>query len=460
MPPSRPSAYDKQQDQKDQQQDQQIQNLQNQLTGVETDVVPQGDQPSTLQRLRIHIPNPYTHFLLGQHVTSDPAFGYSGVSLQTDEHFFADIKKKSVFQSENFVLMQTKDNWQQVSEKLMELSSPAAVKVVGGQVFLGAIEEPSAPEFNPNNGEEPEAVAPNNLQPLFDQVLKSSSTWANVAEALEAIHSTVFLTLPDPNLASWLPFLESLYGLGKTAYERLAGSEEEAEPAGNVSIYGQTGVSVLTPAKFMLVAEEDVKSMSGGNTGITAVKYATMQAGIGAKCIGGFKASVEAGLYAEVKAASTVGVSSLRGKLEAKGKVVEIGAHAPNLAQVATKEIELKATEEIKLDSKEDVHLESGRHTHVESKKDIKVEAKEAVHIQVGSYCIEIKTDAIKIGKGSDGTPSDPIITIKGSNIILHSGSMDLKVGKSAINVGNRSTYVNVLDSGNVLVKGSLIKLG
>lgn len=463
MPP-RPSSYDKQQDQQNQQtnqqQSQQIQNLQNQLTGVETDVVQQGAQASTLQRLRIHIPNPYTHFLLGQRSTTNPTFGYTGVSLQTDENFFFDIKKKSVFQSEKFVLMQTKDNWQQVSQNLMELSSPTAVKVVGGQVFLGAIDSPTAPVFNPNNGDAPQAVAANNLQPLFDQVLKSASRWDTVASILGILHSSVFLTKPDPNLNSWLPFLESLYGIGKDAFGLLPDSGG-APPSKDVSIYGQSGVSVLTPANLMLVAEGDVKSISGGDTGITSVKYATMQAGIGAKCFGGFKASVEAGLYAEVKAASTVGVASLRGTTEIKGKIIGLGAHAPNLAQVATQKIELLATQEIALDSKKDVHVKSAEKTHVEAKKDVEVEAKDAVRIHVGSYCIEVKPDGIKIGKGSkDGPPTDPVITIKGSNIILHSGAMDVKVGDNSVQMGNRSTYARVLDSGNVLVKGNLIKLG
>src|SRR4051812_44462646 len=109
MPPPRPTAYDQQQDeqdrqrdttaqqrdtearQRDQQQDARISNLQNQLTGVESDVVQQGGQASTLQRFRIHVPNPYTHFLLGQRLTTGTPFGYTGASLQTDGNLFIDI---------------------------------------------------------------------------------------------------------------------------------------------------------------------------------------------------------------------------------------------------------------------------------------------------------------------------------------------------------------------------------
>lgn len=458
MPPPRPTPYDRQQDQQDQQQGQQIQNLQNKLAGVENEVVTQPDQVATQQRLRMHIPNPYTHFLLGQRATSNPVFGYSGISLQTDEHFFFDIKKKSLFQSEQAVLMQTQDNWQQVSQNLMELSSPTAVKVVGGQVFLGAITSPTPPSFNPNHGEAPQAVAPNNLQPLFEQVKSSASTWDTVASILGILHSSVFLTKPDPNLNSWLPFLESLYGIGKDAFGLLPDSGGAA-PSKDVSIYGQSGVSVMTPAGIMSVAQGDVKSIAGGDTGITSVKYSTMQAGIGAKCFGGFKASVEAGLYAEVKAASTVGVASLRGKAEMKGKEIEIGADKPNLAQVATRKIELKATQEIHAEAGQALHMKAGNEAHLETKK-VEVKAEEVVHIQVGSFCIEVKPDGIKIGKGSNGTPSDPIISIDGDTISISSSGMGSKITKNRVFIGKQGTNMTVADSGTVFVKGNVIKLG
>lgn len=461
MPP-RPTSYDRQQDQQsqqtDQQQSQQIQNLQNKLAGVENEVVQQGGQASTQQRLRFHIPNPYTHFLLGQRATTNPTFGYSGVSLQTDENFFFDIKKKSVFQSEQFVLMQTRDNWQQVSQNLMELSSPTAVKVVGGQVFLGAIEAPTPPAFNPNNGETPQAVAPNNLQPMMAQVLKSAATWDRVASILGILHSSVFLTKPDPNFNSFVPFLESLAGIAKDAYGQLAGSGP-ATPAKDVSIYGHGGVNVLTPASLMAVAEGDVKFLSGGDTGITSVMYSTLQAGIGAKCFGGFKASVEAGLYAEVKAASTVGVASLRGKAELKGKDIEIGADKPNLAQVATRKIEMKATQEIHAEAGQSVHVKAGTEAKVETKK-VEVKAEEVVHIQVGAFCIEVKPDGIKIGKGSNGTPSDPIISIDGDTISISSSGMGSKITKNRVFIGKQGTNMTVADSGTVFVKGNVIKLG
>lgn len=465
MPPPRPTPYDRQQDQQDrqrdqqdQQQGQQIQNLQNKLAGVENEVVQQGAQASTLQRLRFHIPNPYTHFLLGQRATSNPTFGYSGVSLQTDENFFFDIKKKSVFQSEQFVLMQTNDVWQQVSQKRMELSSPAAVKVVGGQVFLGAIDKPKAPAFNPNNGETPTPVDPNDVDPSMAQVRKSAATWDRVAGILGLIHSTVFLTKPERTLNSFLPFLESLGGIAKDGYGQLAGADP-APSSGDVSIYGEKGVSLLTKAGLMSVAEGDVKFLSGGDTGITSVYYSTMQAGIGAKCFGGFKASVEAGLYAEVKAASTVGVASLRGKAELKGKEVEIGGDKPNMAQVATRKIEMKATQEIHAQAGQAVHVKAGSEAKVETKK-LDVKAEEVVHIQVGSFCIEVKPDGIKIGKGSNGTPSDPIISIDGDTISITSSGMGSKITKNRVFIGKQGTNMTVADSGTVFVKGNVIKLG
>ena len=68
---------------------------------------------------------------------------------------------------------------------------------------------------------------------------------------------------------------------------------------------------------------------------------------------------------------------------------------------------------------------------HLDSKDAFQVKAKKVVQIQVGSYAIEIKTDAIKIGKGSDGKPQDPMITIKGQTITLDSSGMGVEINKS-----------------------------
>lgn len=458
---TRPTRYDRQQDQQNSQenaqQNAQLSNLQNKLANVQSEIVTQPDQVQTQQRLRIHIPSPYTHFLLGQHSPGTPRFGYSGVSLKTDEHFFFDIKKSSVFQSEKFVLMQTKDIWQQVAQGTMELSSPTSVKVVGGQLFLGGMPSPTPPVFNPDFGTDLAAVTPSELQALIDEVTKATGSWDTIASILGMLHSGLFLSKPDPNLNSWLPFLESIIGLGKDALGMLP--DGKAAPAKDVTIYGHSAVNVLTPASYMVTAQQDVKSLAGGDTGITSRFYSTIQAGVGAKCFGGFKASVEAGLYAEVKAASTVGMASLRGKAEVKGKEIEIGAAMPNLAQVATKEIKLAATDVIHADAGQKIHLESGEEVLVETQK-AKIKTQESVQIQVGDFCIEVTPKGIKIGKGSNGTPSDPLITVEDDTITLSSSGMGMMINKDRVHLGKAGNTLSLADNGTVWLKGKVVKLG
>jgi len=462
----RPSNYDRLQDQWDESQHQDIRNLENRLTGVETDVVEQPDQVSTLQRFRIYVPAPNTHFLLGQRLTGNSPFGYTGASLHAQDNLFVDVGKDTVFQTEGFTLMQSYKRWQQYSKDVMELSTPASLKMVGGRVFIGSLENPMAPSFNPlSDGDGVlEPNTPNPLEALAITRTKSVMNWDRVVTSLGLVHSAVFFTAPDKLLSeATIPAAEGIGGMIKD----VVGMFDDPSTQ-DVNIYGHGGVNVHSPGKILVSTEDEFKTFAAKDTGITSGLYSTLQAGIGAKCFGGFKASVEAGVYAEMKAASTVGVASLRATVEVKGKKLELGAHVPNIAQVATKAIELKATEDIELHSKQTIHLKSDENTHVDtkqdvqvdSKKNVKVKAKEMVQIQVGAYCIEVKTDGIKIGKGSNGTPKDPLITIKGKDIILESSSMSVKVANKSTHMGSRGTYVNVLDSGSIFVKGKVIKLG
>jgi hypothetical protein len=468
-PPPRPSRYDTQQDtqeternrqqtERDRVQSENIRNLQNQLTGVESQTVAQGDETSTLQRLRIHIPNPYTHFLLGQRFTGDTPFGYTGASLQTDENLFVDIKKNSVLQAKGFMLLQTQNIWQQYAQQLMELSSPTAVKVVGGQVFLGSISSPVAPAFNGSAGENLTSVTPNNLAPLITALTDTASSWDTVATILGLVYTGVFLTKPS-GLDGWIQIIETAGSSLKDIFGMIPDSGPAA-PAKDVNIYGESGINVVSPKKILITTKDELKTFAGKDTGITSRMYSTLQAGIGAKCFGGMKASVEAGAYAEVKAGRIVGIASLRGKVEAKGKTIEVGTHVPDLAQVATESIELKAKDKIGLDSQKEVEVKTGTSTKVEAKENVEVKAEKAVHIQVGPYCIEIKPEGIKIGKGSNGTPSDPLVHIKDDKITLSISGMGMQIEDKRVHIGKAGTNMSVADSGNIFIKGKIIKLG
>jgi hypothetical protein len=325
-------------------------------------------------------------------------------------------------------------------------------------VFLGSIAAPQPPAFKPAAGETLEPNEANDLQPAIDHMSEMMRQSDIVANVLGLVYTGVFLTKPELSFLSMAQMAETLYVSWKAA-KSVYDAAQGAAAANDVNIYGEGGVNVQSPVAIQLTTA-DLKSFASGDSTFTSGQYGTLQAGIGAKCFGGLKSTVEAGVYAEVKAGMSVSIASLRGQAEVRGKKIVVGRHLPDLAQAATQDMELKATKKIDIDSKKDVHVKSAEKTHVEAKKDIEVEAKDAVRIHVGSYCIEVKPDGIKIGKGKKGTPSDPVITVKGSNITLHSGSMDVKVGKNSVQMGNSSTYARVLDSGNVFVKGKIIKLG
>lgn len=477
----RPTRYDQQQDKKqstkDQQQDQQIQNLQNKLTGVEADVVQQGAQANTLQRLRIHIPNPYTHFLLGQRVTGSSPFGYTGASLQTDGNLFIDIKEDTVVQTKGFTLMQSDDLWQQYAKSLMELSSPAAVKVVGGQVFLGAINSVQAPVAKANNGETLAANTANDLGPAMEHLQKVGAGWDMGLSVMSLVATGVFFSpLDTADINSWIKTSETAWSTGKKLYDLGKKALAGHAPKKDVNVYGADGVNIMSPKKISLTTEDSVKVFAKWGVTISSAASSTMMAVQGVKCFGALKASLEGGAYADVKAGKELGVSCLRGKLKLKGKQIDIGTDKPKWTQLATEKLTLTATQKLIIDSKEiEIGLlERGGKTIVnnkismtakekillESKDTFGAKAEKHVQIHVGSYAVEIKPEGIKIGKGGDGAPSDPLITIEGDTITLSSSGMGVKINKSRVHLGKAGNHMTIADSGQLMLKGKIIKLG
>lgn len=474
----KPTPYDKKQDKKDQAQDKQISNLQNKLTGVESEVVQQGAVASTLQRLRIHIPTPYTHFLLGQRFTKDPPFGYTGASLQTDGNLFIDIKKNTVVQTHGFTVLQTSQGWQQYADSIMELSSTKAVKVVGGQVFLGAISGVQAPDGKrANNGEDLTTNPVNDLTPAIKHLSSVSSSYDIGLSTLSLIATGVFFSPLDmADVHNKIKFAETMWSTGKKIYDLYGKLTAGDAPKFDVNIYGETGVSVMSPKNVMLTAEKSIKLFANWGVTIGSSASSTMMAVQGVKCFGGLKASLEGGTYADVKAGMELGVSCLRGKLKLKGKTIDVGADKPKWTQLATEKLTLTATKKVLIDSKEieigalarngktivnhKISMTAKEKIHLDSKDAFEVKAKKVVQIQVGSYAIEIKTDAIKIGKGSDGKPQDPMITIKGQTITLDSSGMGVEINKSTVKMGKGGNMVRVNGSGDISVKAKKVLLG
>ncbi len=471
MPHPKPSRYDRQQDQRDQQQSAQIQNLQNKLAGVEAEVVSQGAQATTLQRLRIHVPAPDTHLLLGQRLTGPVPFGYTGASLQTVGNLFIDIKEDTVVQTKGFTLMQSDDLWQQYSKSLMELSSPAAVKVVGGQVFLGALSTVQAPAFKANNGETLAANTANDLASAIHHLKTVGGYWDTGLSVLSLVATGVFFSpLNTSDWNSWFKTAETAFSTGKKLWDMGVKAFTTPPPKKDVTIYGQDGVSVMSPDKLSFSTQSSMKLFAQTGISMTSGLSSSMLAVQGVKCFGGIKASLEGGTYADVKAGVELGVACFRGKLKIKGKSIEIGTDSRKWTQLATESLHMIATDELRIGQlKKDgndkvvtktLKLAAKETILVDSGDTLEAKAKKVAKIHVGDYAIEIKPEGIKIGKGGNGAPSDPLIHIEGETITLNSSGMGVKITKSRVHLGKAGNNFTIADSGTVMLKGKVIKLG
>jgi hypothetical protein len=269
---------------------------------------------------------------------------------------------------------------------------------------------------------------------------------------------------------TWASGALKVYALGEKIYNVAAGSP----PKEDVTIYGKEGVNILTKKSVLVTAVKSIKLFSNMGVTIGSALSSSMTGVVGVKCFGGVKAGLEGGAYADVKAGAELGVSCLRGKLKLKGREIEVGSDKPKHKQLATEKLTLLATTNLLIGRNmkdengstvekiitETVKLGATKKIEIESKEDYELKAAKNVKIHVGNYAIDITKDHIKIGKGGDGKPSDPLITVKGENITLNSDGMAVKVTKKTITMGKGKNLVSVSTSGDLKVKGKKVKLG
>ena len=131
------------------------------------------------QAFRIVVPKPSTQILFGERIkrgdeedtailgTADGTrtnegdvadFGYPGVSMQTEEAYFVNIKKTSVHQSGDSVTFQTKKDWTQYSDHHMYMSSKKKLYIASNRDMIISTDTAQGFQPVPNAGADLEIV--------------------------------------------------------------------------------------------------------------------------------------------------------------------------------------------------------------------------------------------------------------------------------------------------------------
>lgn len=412
-----------------------IQNLHEEPCGVETCVVPAAQPSATQQRLRIHIPDPRTTLLLGQHLTSNEGPGQSGVLLKTVGDLLADIRQDIVMQSQGFMLLQSKDGCANPLDKYVK-----------------------------------------NLKCSYD-------LWSKVAAGMNVVLAAAGLSVPKrlspKDIHDWIKIFATAVGVKNT----IQGAFGSGEGRMRVDLYGQDGVSIMSPKGIKLVSMDTTDIFAGSEVGVTSGNGITLQAVRAVQCLAAVMASLESVLYAEVKAGAQVGIASVKGSVCVKGRKVEIGDTNPPfslVAQAATRSVELNAKNDVSLFSQEAVDIKSGKQgVQVESQGAVCISAgvmnntgpskkgggesastNPAIRLEVGSYRVEVKSDEVSISRVGGGTQSAPQVAVKGEEIFVHVNGTGLKIKNDRVHLGNKARHMSLLPSGDVWLKGKRVNLG
>ncbi len=336
--------------------------------------VPETPEPNHVvgkqKLLRIHVPTPRTHLLLGREWyepdqsaarTRGPlGFGYPGISAATDENLFLDIGKHSLLQSKGGMFLQTQEAFLQASQKQMSLCTPAGMYLTGGDLFLGGGDLFDAPKMLKTLGK---AIDPQLLAvPTLNEFRECGDSAWNLyfkyfIPGLSLLKTPLMMTSPS-DIEGSLKFLVSLgQFLWKVGEQFVPPSEKPS-----VEIFGARGILQLSPESISLVSHDRIGLNGISGISLNALRGISAQSLEGVSLFGGAKAALESALWADVKAGATVGVSSLKGAVKVRGKKLSFGG-LKNKVQTATEEVQIHAPEGkgiIEQLAKEEVTLKVG----------------------------------------------------------------------------------------------------
>lgn len=407
-----------------------------------------------LQRLHFNIPNPHTMLVLGERWKDDPAFGYQGASLRTDQHLFFDITRKTLFQGHEAVVFQTTATFTQYSSDATFVHAAKNLDLTSAsQLVLSAL---------PDTGHSPPVGA--DMQALTGDDLPTVATYTDLRDSLlsrqgEAVDQlkSVASALDDA-----LKKLGSHYRAGET--EALVTKTRNGEDslrvghtstAAGIGLVSEHPVVVTTHAEVLSHAVKGYHLAAGtsddaADVDLFASRDVAAHAGRDAVFQAQRHAVVEGVESASVSSHGPALLASRAGRAEVLAPDVLLGSKAPGgvLGVFPFDHGTQKATDNVK--------VESNTLTSVDSGDKVDIKAANKVTIAVGDFKVMIETSKLTVGTASGVS----LMEIKNGEITITTGSVDsvkMKIGGTTITSG--ASTVATKASG-VSIAGPQIKLG
>ncbi|MBX3271251.1 MAG: hypothetical protein KF729_13375 [Sandaracinaceae bacterium] len=435
----------------DDEQDSRLEAVEGSMRGVNAELpaidTPQGAE----QRLKLVVPSPLTVLTLGAIGNADAGghpFGPAGFQLRTVRNFAAEIKERTILDSDGNIVVHTPETFTSVAGKKLHQSTNGdyqlgtvggvSISAASGAGFADpaftvdpqmAVPDPPAIDTKgPREATETAKTAWGAIWTAYDTYsgAKALKTWWGDRKLSDGMSKDTF--------AGVATGMYGLYSAGKKLYDGASLAYQGAvaaaahiwpseKPSGpgkpKVTIYADDGISVLTPEKISLFSTTGGISLDCPHkVGIKAGVSASMKAGIDATVFSFVSAKVESKGICVVKGTYT----SVTGDLtEIIGK---------KIMTVSSKEkVAIESDDLIRISTPKKAQL-AGTDVHINTDREVYMHSNDAVTARAEQVATVWGTK--QIYAGSD---TEILITIKGksSDIKLKDGEIDILTGDSGV---------------------------
>lgn len=437
----------------------------------------------TTQRLRIVVPVPATHLLLGQRlpagmpvlplqtgggerpmldVATDPGFGYPGFTLSTEAGGFVDVKERSVWQGHDTVTFQ----------------SAKSVDVIAARsVCISSVPQDAFPA-DPPRGMYVDttrfATARTDQLRRYTIEYNTGMEARHLFTAVKSVLSAGWLTLPFKAL--------SVFAAGAGAV--LSGvaigtaAPKEMEPPAGVQITSSDPIFLASGAGQNFYAAGGFSFVGGVPVGkgkvpipagftVSVPLGVALMGGTTADLFGAATASVHAGLIADIAAIKETGVFARLGEAIVVGGTVKLGSKLPGkeilrfkanpLFQRPTTKVTISALKTVEVDPILEFKVNSPLGHFKSDVLKMTVDAKLAIRLNAakGVFSLEMTPYGIKLAQKG----GLHVINVDHMGTRMKAGPFMVKASVASLTVGGPSAKATFTPVG-VKIDGPIIKLG
>jgi hypothetical protein len=465
--------------------------------------------PPAGHRLRymVFVPEPKTTMIMGDRLldgdvapTAGP-LGYPGFSVLTNENVFVDVRKKTMFQGHDAVVVQTLSDWTQYSTgKTSHYAYENMELTAAGGVIIGSVSNlgPGGADIQPTSGDAVPGVR--SYDGLRTALLASHATGFNAARitwgAFDTLRNVLGFT-PSQSSSTFKTVVGSgfaaLPALGALGGEVINIIEAVDPPSVGIQLTSNDKIAVSTSQRVQSYAGGGFEFMGGFATdgwgatpdpkhpdasgatlpgsvfNVNVTRTVAIEALLSAELFSVASTTVDAGYKVDVNAIGPVTVASRMDETVLMGQTITLGKNVPAPAliniglnpmnQRATQTLTVEATDAIKIGPKPTKSIEigtSGQGAWEPNNitNELWAYAKQTT-VMCQNYALRISEDdsRIELNRGTS-----QYVRIQNNVVTVKSGDYSVEVTDSSVSLKGPNNNNLVINSSGLRFRGKQFK--